>query len=154
MPVLRNQRHERFAQGLIAGKTATDAHEAAGYVRNDGNACSMAARPDIQARLMELKGRAAERASVTVESLLGEAEEIRAAALADGEFSAAIAAVREKGILSGKRVERSEHGLPGEFERLTSDELREALVAEAMGLGLDKVLMLTNGAANGTGEPH
>jgi hypothetical protein len=27
-----------------------------------------------------------------------------------GQYSAAVAAIKEKGILSGKRVERSEHG--------------------------------------------
>ncbi len=44
---------------------------------------------------------------VTVESLIYDAEEARAAAIKAGRFSAAIAAVREKGVLSGKRVERA-----------------------------------------------
>jgi hypothetical protein len=43
------------------------------------------------------------------------------------QFSAAIAAIKEKGVLSGKRVERSERGVPGKFdwlEDLSADELK------------------------------
>jgi hypothetical protein len=32
------------------------------------------------------------------------------------QYSAAVAAIKEKGILSGKRIERSERGEPGEFD--------------------------------------
>jgi hypothetical protein len=45
-------------------------------------------------------------------------EEARQLALSTQQPAAAVAAVREKGVLSGKRVERSEHGQPGEFEAL------------------------------------
>jgi hypothetical protein len=31
-------------------------------------------------------------------------------------WSAAVAAIKEKGVLSGKRIERSERGEPGEFD--------------------------------------
>jgi hypothetical protein len=64
---------------------------------------------------------------VTVESLINEAEDARVAAMEAGQFSAAIAAIKEKGVLSGKRVERSERGAPGKFdwlEDLSADELR------------------------------
>jgi hypothetical protein len=33
--------------------------------------------------------------------------------MADGQYAAAVSAIREKGILSGKRIERSERGEPG-----------------------------------------
>ena len=64
---------------------------------------------------------------MTAEGLINEAEQVRAAAVEAGQFSAAIAAIKEKGVLSGKRVERSERGDPGEFEflnRLTPEELK------------------------------
>jgi hypothetical protein len=38
MPPLDDAKHERFAQGLAAGKTAVDAYEVAGYRRNRGHA--------------------------------------------------------------------------------------------------------------------
>jgi hypothetical protein len=47
--------------------------------------------------------------------------------MASKQFSAAIAAIREMGVLSGQRIERREIGAPGEFEALTDDELLAAL---------------------------
>jgi phage terminase small subunit len=76
MPVLDNVKHERFAQLLAQGKTATDAHEAAGFKRNDGNASKLAARPDVQARVKEITGAAAERCGVTVEKVVAELAKI------------------------------------------------------------------------------
>lgn len=80
MPVLKNPRHERFAQLLakLHGEmTVTDAHEQAGY-RNDGNASTLAQHPDVQARVKEIKGRAAAKTIVTVESHMDQAEAILA----------------------------------------------------------------------------
>src|SRR6516165_3907624 len=127
MPVLTNHRHERFTQLLAAapkGMTVTDAYEKAGYRRNDGNASTLARHPQVQARLKEIKGQLAEKAVVTAESLMKEAEEVRVRAMGSGQLTAAVAAIKEKGVLSGKRVERSEVGLPGEFDHM-SDEERE-----------------------------
>ena len=70
---------------------------------------------------------------MTVESLINEAEQARVAAMGAGQFSAAVAAIKEKGILSGKRVERSERGSPGEFdwlENTSADELKAFIEAE------------------------
>jgi phage terminase small subunit len=111
----------------------------------------------------ELQERGADRAEVTVESLIREAEEVRKEALAARQFSAAIAAVREKGVLSGKRVERSERGVPGEYadlENMTADELREqfaALVsAVAAAEGVGDTAAIAEGAGKGPprGKPH
>jgi hypothetical protein len=43
------------------------------------------------------------------------------------QFSAAVAATKEIGVLTGHRIERSERGMPGEFDwidKLSVDELR------------------------------
>jgi hypothetical protein len=56
---------------------------------------------------------------VTVESLINEAKQACVAAMEAGQYSAAVAA-KEKGILSRKRVERSEPGSPDE-ERVQTD---------------------------------
>ncbi len=108
MPILPNARQERFAQELAKGKTADEAYVLAGYKKNDGNAARLKGNERILERLGELQNRAAKRAEVTVESLIEEAEEVRKLAVQEGQFSAAIAAIKEKGVLSGKRVERSE----------------------------------------------
>jgi hypothetical protein len=52
-----------------------------------------------------------------------------------GQLSAAVAAIKEKGVLTGKRIERSEVGGPGEFDALTDDELERALVERIARLG-------------------
>jgi phage terminase small subunit len=115
MPMLKNSKHEKMAQLLASGLPTADAHEQAGYKRNFGNASTLSRAKDIQARLNEIKNAGADRAAVTVESLIAEAEEARAAAMADGQYAAAVSAIREKGVLSGKRIERLERGEPGEF---------------------------------------
>jgi hypothetical protein len=51
-------------------------------------------------------------------------------------LSAAVCAVKVKSVLSGKWVERSEVGGPGEFETMTDDELERALMERLERLGL------------------
>ena len=54
VPVLDNQRHERFAQELAKGKTADEAYQLAGYKPNRGNATTPKANQSIAARVAEL----------------------------------------------------------------------------------------------------
>ncbi len=155
MPVLSNPRWERFAQARAKGKTATEAYEIAGFKPSDANAAHLSARPEIQGRIQELTGKAAERAVVTVESLIREVDEARELAMAINQPAAAIAAIKEKGVLSGKRVERSEQGLPGEFAELdgmSTDELRAYLTAEGEALSLRQQAAADGGRARGTGK--
>jgi hypothetical protein len=63
----------------------------------------------------------------------------RLAAMASGQISAAVSAIKEKGVLSGKRIERSEVGAPGEFETMTDEELERALIERIARLGLRDV---------------
>lgn len=76
MPVLKNTRHELFAQELAQGKTATEAHVVAGYKGDRGNASALAARPDIQARVQQITTAAAEKAGVSVERVIAELAKI------------------------------------------------------------------------------
>jgi len=142
-PVLANHRRELFAQLLVQGFAAVDAYEKAGYKRHDGNACTLAKHPEVQVRLEEIRGGLAAnplsrtfRSGVTAESLLDEAEAVRVQAMESGQLNAAVAAIKEKGVLSGKRVERSEVGGPGQFDHLSDEELRAEIVREVRELGL------------------
>ena len=137
MPVLKNVRHERFAQLLASGKNATDAYEEAGYKRNGGNGPAMARTLEIKDRVTELnEGRleqerqattiATERAAITRQSLIEMAKDVYAQAKEAGQAAAAVAALKEIGVLSGIRIERSERGAPGEFDwvdKLSVEEL-------------------------------
>jgi hypothetical protein len=78
-------------------------------------------------RVTQINTIVAARCEVTLQGLIENSEQIRAAAFAAGQFSAAISAIREIGILSGKRIERKEHGMPSEFtdlENMTANELK------------------------------
>lgn len=134
MPPLNNPKHEAFARALASGETADQAYVAAGFKENRGNASRLKSRESIRKRVADLiearqeslaraTDEAAERHSVTVESLIAEAEEARRGAIAAGQFAAAIAAIKEKGILSGKRIERSEVTQKRGIEQLNLAEL-------------------------------
>ncbi|HEY4859603.1 MAG TPA: hypothetical protein VII14_06655 [Xanthobacteraceae bacterium] len=134
MPVLKNPRHERIAQLLASGKTATEAHQLAGFKRDRGNASRLATDPEVRDRVQQITAVGAEHAAVTVESLIDEAEQARRGAMEAGQYAAAVAAVKEKGVLSGKRVERRESGAPGEFadlENMTAEQLAEFIRKQA-----------------------
>lgn len=62
MPVLRNAKHEAFAQALAKGKTADEAYAEAGYKPDRGNASRLTANDSVQKRVEELKTRIAEKA--------------------------------------------------------------------------------------------
>lgn len=131
MPVLSNPRHERFAQELAKGKSQAEAYELAGYTPSEPNASRLIRNDKVRTRVAELQARTAERAVVTAESLIKEAEEARLGAMAAGQFSAVIAAVKEKGILAGVRVEKSERKTTNDIRRLSDDEL-DAAIADAL----------------------
>jgi hypothetical protein len=55
MPILQNPRHEAFAQARAKGALLDDAYEDAGFVPERGNACRLAKRPEVAARIAELR---------------------------------------------------------------------------------------------------
>jgi hypothetical protein len=139
MPALRNIRHERFAQLLASGKNATDAYEAAGYKRSHSNGPALAKTEEISARVAQINAEAfeqqrvtaaaaAERCVITRQGLIAMANELYQQAKEAGQTAAAVAALKEIGVLSGIRIERSERGQPGEFDwisKLSVEELRQ-----------------------------
>jgi hypothetical protein len=56
--------------------------------------------------------------------------------MTNDQISAAVSAIKEKGVLTGKRIERQEVGRPGEFETMTGHELERALIERFSALGL------------------
>ena len=136
MPLLKNQKWERFAQELAKGKTAGEAYVLAGYKANDGNAIRLKGNERLLARVQELLGRSAARAEVTVASILNELEEARKLAAEINQPSAAVAATLGKAKVAGLIVERKEVGKPGDFEGMNVDELRDYITREAARLGI------------------
>jgi phage terminase small subunit len=62
MPVLRNARHEAFAQALAKGKSASDAYVAAGYAESRSAASRLSTNVNIRRRVDQIVGRVAEKA--------------------------------------------------------------------------------------------
>jgi phage terminase small subunit len=106
--VLKNSRHEAFAQALAKGKTADEAYQDAGYKPSRGNAARLKANESIRARVAEITSRGADRAEIDVARVLTELSrvgfsDIRRAFDADGrlkrpeqwddEFAVAVAGV-------------------------------------------------------------
>lgn len=73
MPVLKNSRHEKFAQNVAAkGMSASEAYRKAGYKADTGAAARLSANVSVAARIQELKERHADRAEISAERVLRE----------------------------------------------------------------------------------
>jgi len=131
MAVLKNARHEAFAQALAKGKTQEEAYQIAGYKPNRSHASRLVSKGNVAARVAELQGRLAKKVEVTLESLYGELEEARALAVKEKQTSAAVSATMGKAKLAGLIVDK--HKLSGtlqvitvsakQLDALTDDEL-------------------------------
>ena len=66
MPALSNAKHERFAQELAKGKSATEAYVLAGYAANDSNSARLNGNERVQERVAEILERAAQRTEITI----------------------------------------------------------------------------------------
>ncbi len=82
MPILKNTKHEKFAQALAKGSSADAAYQMAGYKANRGNAATLKANQNITDRVSEIVGKAADRAQITVDRLV---EEMGKLALANAQ---------------------------------------------------------------------
>lgn len=160
MATLGNAKHERFAQELASGKTADESYQLAGFVANRHNAAALARKEHIKTRVSELlaereqihgqaTAQAIERAGLTKEWVITRLRENAERALqaipvldSDGEptgeykyeGSVANRALELLGKELGMFIERKEVGQPGDFDRMSDDELRAelgALVASA-----------------------
>jgi phage terminase small subunit len=70
--LLKNPRHERFAQELASGKSATDAYSLAGFEPNRHNASRLKTNETITARVEEIMSLAAARVEITQARVLAE----------------------------------------------------------------------------------
>lgn len=149
--ILKNPRHERFAQELAKGKSASEAYEIAGYKPSRPHASHLQHRSNVSQRVAEILAtrekvqavateRAIERTAITkewvMERLRDNAERaMTAKPVTDhdgketGEYrydgSVANRALELLGREIGMFVVRSETGRPGDFTKLSDDELAD-----------------------------
>ena len=132
MPILKNPKHERFAQALAKGEPASAAYVLAGYVANDGNAIRLKGNERISARVEEILGKAAQRTEVTVASitdrLLRIADKAEAEKLGASGMSVARAALMDVAKLNGLVIDRT-------TRELSEDQLNAILALVAANPG-------------------
>jgi len=158
--VLPNARHEKFAQEIASGKTADESYVLAGYSENRHNAAKLARKEHIKARVAELlaerehihaqgTAKAIESVGLTKEWVITRLREnaeraLQAIPVTNGEGeptgeykyegNVANRALELLGKELGMFIDRKEVGQPGDFGRMSDDELRAelgALVASA-----------------------
>lgn len=110
MPVLKNQKHERFAQAVALGMPASQAykqHVSGGKCSDrtaEVNGSSLALSTEVALRIEELRGKVAEKAekkfSTTRDKWLDELAAIASEARQSGDFSAATGALTQLGKAS------------------------------------------------------
>lgn len=123
------EQQERFCQLVVAGKNQTEAYREAGY-KGSGkqlgdNASRLIANDRIQARIAELRAGAAEKAQIDLQWLINKGVAILEAAEKADAYGPAVSALKEVGILTGYRVEKSDRTNRNvdEPSELTRDEL-------------------------------
>jgi hypothetical protein len=103
---LKNTRHERYCQAILKGKTQPVAYKLAGYNPHKRNSERLAARPDIIARIAELKEKTAEKAVITAADIARQLDEDRAFARQCKQAAAAVSASIGKAKVLGLVVNR------------------------------------------------
>jgi hypothetical protein len=166
VPALRNARHEAMAFGLAVGKAIWEAYVAAGFSgKAHSAASSVAKRPDVQKRVQELvaarhekelksneraidqatidKSWVVQRAKYIVElgirggaPILGKDGKPTGAFSGKPNLNAAVKSLALLASMGGYLVQRHEFGQPGDFSRLTDEELDAKMieVGEAIGI--------------------
>lgn len=126
-------KQEAFALYFVETGNASEAYRKAYQVGESTKpetvhkrASELLANGEVTGRVTKLQGKAAQKASVTVDSLAQELEEARAIALAEKQSSAAVSATMGKAKLFGLGVERRH--LSGTLQLITiTPEMIEGL---------------------------
>lgn len=103
MPVLKNTRHEKFAQERAKGATIDAAYKAAGYISSRQNAHRLSTNEGIEARIRELQSEIAEKAEWTAADRLKMLNEIATAAKST-DPRVAVSAIAEANKMQGSHA--------------------------------------------------
>lgn len=134
--VMKNARHEKFAQERAMGKSIDAAYAEAGFKPHRGNAARLSANESVRARVAELQGRAADKAVVTVESITERLLSIAAKGELSSDapmLSVARASLMDAAKLNGLIVEKRD--LTSSDGSMTPKEPRYVLVRKDAGNG-------------------
>ena len=107
------QQQRRFAELILDGKNQTDAYKQAGYKCANDNVAAVSAselvrNPKIVAFMAEQRQEAAKALHIDLQWLIAKGVAILEAAEKAEAYGPAISALKEVGILTGERVEKSQ----------------------------------------------
>jgi len=107
MPILKNQRHEKFAQLVADGESATSAYGKSGYKPNRQMASRLMAKDDVRGRIEEIKEASAERAEITRASVLDLIQDIIEEARDANQYGPAMTGAVKLGVDIGMFEQRT-----------------------------------------------
>lgn len=100
MSVLKNPKHEAFAQARASGKSADEAYQIAGFRPHRGNAHRLSTKENVKRRVQEIVGRVAEKAEWTAADRLSTLATIARAAV-EKDPRVAVSAIAEANKMQG-----------------------------------------------------
>lgn len=103
----------------------------------------------ITARLTEIRKPVIEAAQVTLENHLNDLKRLRDDAWASEKYGPAIQAEISRGKASGHYIERVESGKPGDFDKLSDDDLERYITDAAKLIESARIKSKTSIAAQG-----
>jgi len=106
VPALKNQQHEDYCRYRVAGIDYLDAFEKAGFKRHTSHASRLEHRPDVQARIAEMKAPALKNAQITREWILESLRENAIQAMTPGKTYAPAAANKALEMLGKEMAEK------------------------------------------------
>jgi len=144
MAVLKNARHELFAQSVASGSELNEAYVKAGFKPNNGNSSTLNQKTTIQNRIREILSqrnrkileKSAREVEVTREKILADLEEARQVAKKARNGSAMAMASLGMAKVQGLIIDRREVGDVGAFTSMTDEELLAEARKRAEALGL------------------
>ena len=157
MPVLKNARHEKFAQALAKGMTATDAYAEAGYKGDRTAASRLSTNVNVSRRVDEIKNRVAEKAEWTAADRLMSLKAIHDASLSDDRRTA-IAAISEANKMQGSYAPSKQEltGKGGGPVQIADLSRLKGMTSEELQV-LERALVqigIAEGDQDGAGEPE
>lgn len=126
MPVLRNHKHEAFAQALAKGMSASEAYVAAGYKESRSAASRLSTNVNVQRRVTDIKAKVSDKAEWSAADRLRSLKTIHDAQLKKDPRTA-IAAIAEANKMQGSHApaKHQHSGAVGTYDltKLSDDEL-------------------------------
>ena len=142
--VLRNHRHEIYAQCIVAGLSKEEAYQKAGYRGKHPNLISRVNNlPHIRQRIKDLFESSARRAELSRKDILDRIFQDWELARKLGQVPAALKAAELMGKELHKMfVDRRETGGPGDFDNKSEDELRTIVKEGLKDLGWEEDIII------------